>query len=204
MYYIVIRESQPNDLPHISELVRRAYISNVRNFFFSALFNEVNNTLFIIKQINGSQFLKVTFQAIVLLAAFMFIFMGVPLFYCLFAIPLVLIMTYILIYGAILMKSAELMHGKRALQCWVAEAYEPYFFIESPTNCTYRIIPEDKMGDEGVMEETKFRKLVRISIYFYNYIRQEFLYQLSWICYCLHTIRYIFSQMCSSMGLHLV
>ncbi|XP_063915844.1 uncharacterized protein LOC135131909 [Zophobas morio] len=132
MYYIVIRESQQNDMPFISELVRKAYLSNVSKAFVAALFNEV------------------TFQAIVLLAAFMFIFMGVPLQYCLFSIPIVLIMLYILIYGTILMKAAESTHSKRSLQCWVAEAYEPFFFSDTPQNCFYRVVPEEKVGDEGI------------------------------------------------------
>ncbi|XP_044253644.1 uncharacterized protein LOC123004436 [Tribolium madens] len=141
MYYIVIREYQPNDFPSVSEVVRNAYISNVLNAFVSALFNEV------------------TFQAIVLLAAFMFIFMGVPLQYCLLSVPIVLIMLYILIYGSFLMKAAELMHSKRALQCWVAEAYEPYFFTEKPQNCFYKIIPEEKFLNEGI-NDTNYRKRI--------------------------------------------
>ena len=42
MYYIVIRESQQNDMPFISELVRKAYLSNVSKAFVAALFNEVS------------------------------------------------------------------------------------------------------------------------------------------------------------------
>jgi hypothetical protein len=141
MFFIVIRESLPNDIPAISEVVRKAYISNVPTTFFSALFNEV------------------TFQAVILLAAFMFIFMGVPLQYCLTALPAVLIMLYILIYGTLLMKAAELIHSKRPLQCWVAEAYEPYFFTEKPQNCFYKVIPQEKIFDEGI-NTSNYRKSI--------------------------------------------
>lgn len=87
--------------------------------------------------------------------------MGVPLQYCLFAIPTVLIMLYILIYGSFLMKAAELVHSKKPLQSWVAEAYEPYFFKEKPENCFYKIIPEEMFLIEGI-NNRNFRKKVSL------------------------------------------
>lgn len=41
MHYIVIRQSQTVDQIAISEVVKRAYSSNVPGTFFSALFHEV-------------------------------------------------------------------------------------------------------------------------------------------------------------------
>lgn len=72
----------------------------------------------------------------------MFICFGVPLLYCALAAPLTLLLVYVLIYGSLLMKSAEVMYSKRPLNAWVAEAYEPYFFTKDPKSCWYKIVHE--------------------------------------------------------------
>lgn len=85
---------------------------------------------------------------IVTAAAIMFILLGIPLIYCIIAIPIVLLLMYLMTYSALLMKAAEIVYNKRPIQCWVAEAYEPYFSVKNPENTTYRIIPEDVFWKE--------------------------------------------------------
>lgn len=68
-------------------------------------------------------------------------------------------MLYVIIYGSVLMKSAEVMYSKRALQGWVAEAYEPYFFTKNPKSCWYKILNENDLEMEGVKVD-EFNKKV--------------------------------------------
>ncbi|XP_065167835.1 LOW QUALITY PROTEIN: uncharacterized protein [Atheta coriaria] len=122
-YYIIIRESRPSDLPKIAEVIRNAYLSNVVPSFLNALTREF------------------TLQLIVTCAAILFIFMGVPLKFCFIAIPVLLGVLFI-IYSAFYIKSAELIN-KRPLQCWVAEACQPFFTEEQSPKAQYKIIHEN-------------------------------------------------------------
>nr|CAH7722374.1 unnamed protein product [Callosobruchus chinensis] len=130
MYYIVIREKKDQDTPAVSEVVRNAYLSNVFPSWQNTFFSEV------------------TFQMIIITTAFMFIVVGIPLLYCLVSVPIVLIGTYILIYGTVLMKAAQLLYEKKELKCWVAEAYEPLFFSKNPKGCWYKILTEEEFQNE--------------------------------------------------------
>ncbi|KAK9883130.1 hypothetical protein WA026_001324 [Henosepilachna vigintioctopunctata] len=76
----------------------------------------------------------------------MFIFMNVPLYYCLIAVPIVFVALYIVIYGSVLIKSAELIHSKKHLKCWVAEAIEPIFSSNS-TEQSYKIVAEETVSE---------------------------------------------------------
>lgn len=125
-YIILIREYSPQDAPCITELVKNAYLSNVNTGWCNAIFKEI------------------TFQLIVLTAAIMFIFFGVPLFYCLIAIPVVIIIIYIAIYLSFYTKAIELVSSRRPLKCWVAEVYLPYFFTRDPQTCNYEIVTDEK------------------------------------------------------------
>ncbi|CAH1178998.1 unnamed protein product [Phaedon cochleariae] len=141
-YYIVIRESSDQDRPFISEVVLNAYSSNIKNTWLNALFNEV------------------TYQTMVLVFALLFICFGVPLFYCFSSIPLVLLSLYVIIYATVLMKATQVMHEKKPLMCWVAEAYEPYFFMKNPENCWYKIITEDDTEASEIRKEGYQRKII--------------------------------------------
>lgn len=89
----------------------------------------------------------------------MFIFIGVPFFYCVAAIPLVLLFMYIIIYGNVAMKAMETISSKRPLQSWVAEVYQPYFFARNPQNFTYKIIPEHRLEKEHIDTANYQRKV---------------------------------------------
>lgn len=89
----------------------------------------------------------------------MFICFGLPLTYCAASIPIVLIGLYIIIYGTVALKAAQLLYEKKPLKCWVAEAYEPYFFMKNPDGCWYKIITEDEIDQEAISKE-KFQRKV--------------------------------------------
>lgn len=73
-------------------------------------------------------------------AAVMFIFLGVPLFYCFVAVPFVMLLIYLIVYASFLAKAIEVITSKKPVQCWVAEAYLPYFFARDPRNCSFQIV----------------------------------------------------------------
>lgn len=94
-------------------------------------------------------------------SALLFICFGIPLTYCILSIPMVLVGLYLLIYGNVMLKAAELLYGKKVLKSWVAEAYEPFFHMKQPENCWYKIITEDKLKTQEINQE-KFRRKVII------------------------------------------
>lgn len=65
----------------------------------------------------------------------------------------------IVVASAFLMKATELAYGKKPIQCWVAEAFEPYFSMEKPESQTYEIIPEYKIVTDSI-DLTKCKKQV--------------------------------------------
>ncbi|XP_018578504.1 uncharacterized protein LOC108916689 [Anoplophora glabripennis] len=142
MYYIVIRKQKDTDTPAISEVIRNAYISNVFNSWLNTLFSEL------------------TFQLIVLLSALLFICLGVPLFHCLISIPVVVIILYVIIYGSLIMKAAQVMYEKKPLMCWVAEAYEPLLITKNPDNCWYKIVRDDEIDIEELKLSGCQRKVI--------------------------------------------
>ncbi|CAG9862204.1 unnamed protein product [Phyllotreta striolata] len=141
-YYIVIREKTDSDTPALSELVRNGYASNVNNAWINALFHEI------------------TFQFIILITALLFICFGVPLYYSIVSVPVVLTGIYFAIYSAFFMKAAQLLYEKRPLSCWVAEAYEPYFFAKDPKQCWYKIVDDVEEFRREVKEEQFQRRII--------------------------------------------
>ncbi|GJQ71946.1 hypothetical protein Trydic_g3055 [Trypoxylus dichotomus] len=139
--YIVIRESKTSDIPAINQVVRDAYSSNIFPAWINALTKEI------------------TFQLIVISAAMMFIFMGVPFQYCILAIPIVMLLLLVVVASAFLMKATELAYGKKPIQCWVAEAFEPYFSMQKPESQKYQIIPEYKVIQDSI-DLTKCKKQI--------------------------------------------
>lgn len=55
----------------------------------------------------GNLFKEITFQVMILLAAIMFIFFGMPFTVCLLVIPVVIVMTYVGTYLAYAAKAME-------------------------------------------------------------------------------------------------
>nr|XP_023015066.1 uncharacterized protein LOC111504638 [Leptinotarsa decemlineata] len=96
----------------------------------------------------------------ILVSALLFICFGIPLVYCFVSIPAVLISLYVMIYGTVSMKAAQVLYDKKPLACWVAEAYQPYFFIKNPGNCWYKIVTEEDIEREGIKKEGFQRKII--------------------------------------------
>ncbi|KAG5876060.1 hypothetical protein JTB14_016802 [Gonioctena quinquepunctata] len=104
-------------------------------------------------------FNEITFQLMILVSALLFICFGVPLVYCLTSIPLVLLGLYVIIYGTVSMKAAQVLYDKKPLACWVAETYEPYFCMKNPESCWYKILTEDEFENEDIKQEGYQRKV---------------------------------------------
>lgn len=94
-------------------------------------------------------------------SALLFICFGIPLMYCTLSIPIVFIGLYLIIYGTIMLKAAELLYGKKPLRSWVAEAYEPFFHMKQPENCWYKIITEDELKTQEIIQDKFRRKVAR-------------------------------------------
>lgn len=101
---------------------------------------------------------QITFQLIVTISAVMFIFVGVPLFYCITAIPLVLLLIFITIYSSLLMKSVELAN-KTPMQCWIAEVLEPRYFMEDPRKLKHLVMTEEELKNEEINLNSYRRKV---------------------------------------------
>lgn len=141
-HFIIIREYKASDSPAVSEVVRNAYLQNVNTAWLSTILKEI------------------TFQLIVSVAAIMFIFLGFPLLLCLAAIPIVLAIIYLVTYSAVLMKAAEVVYNKRPIVCWIAEAYEPYFFSQKPQDTSYRILSEEAFWKQKIDFNSFQRKII--------------------------------------------
>lgn len=116
---VVIRDYRPGDELQCQEIIREATMSTVNTAFFSGLAREI------------------TFQLMVLAAAVMFIFLGLPFKFCFSAIPGVIVFIYGCVYLAHSFKALELTQdinniprvymSSDSTGFWVAEVYEPYF-----------------------------------------------------------------------------
>ncbi|KAF4533190.1 hypothetical protein B566_EDAN001732 [Ephemera danica] len=119
MSVVVLRDYHPGDEIQCQDIIREATMSTVNVAFISGLTREF------------------TFQLMVLVAAVMYIFIGIPLKFCLYVIPGVIIFIYICIWAAHSFKALELNQdinniprvymSSDSTGFWVAEAYEPYF-----------------------------------------------------------------------------
>lgn len=94
-------------------------------------------------------------------SAVLFICFGVPLSYCILSVPTVLLFLYVIIYGSLSMKAAELLYGKKPLKSWVAVAHEPFFHSKQPEECWYKIITEFELSSQDINQD-KFRRKVGI------------------------------------------
>ncbi|XP_050303152.1 uncharacterized protein LOC126740712 [Anthonomus grandis grandis] len=127
MYYIIIRQQTENDTPQVSEIIRKAYASNIKDMFIGTLLHEA------------------TLQITIIFIAVLFIFFQVHLINCILMVPLVMVAIYMFIYATVTMKSAQIMYEKKPLTAWVAESYEPYFHNKDPRSCWYKIINEAEL-----------------------------------------------------------
>lgn len=85
--FIVIRNYQPGDELGCRQVVHEGIMSTVKPAFFAALTREV------------------TFQIIIIMAAIMFVFMGLPPTICLLSIPISVFIIFISVYLAHITKA---------------------------------------------------------------------------------------------------
>lgn len=151
-HVIVIRDYRPGDELQCKEIVREGTMSTVNTAFIAGLTREI------------------TFQAMVVTSAVMFIFMGVPLSICLGSIPVVIVAMYVIIYLAHTLKTMEMMQDISSIPrfymssdytgFWVAEACEPMFMTQDPKHAKYLVMTESEMQRQSVQLASHLKKTV--------------------------------------------
>lgn len=163
--FIVIREYKPADEFICKEIIRNYVMSFAQSAFITCIFREVI-LLYALHRMPKCNFIlfffyfsQIFIQLTVLLAALLFIFFGVPLMFCVAALPLVCVILLLSIYSTYLAKAIELT-SEPMRTCWVAEAYEPYILSLGPTKQeAYDIVPEESILPNDV-EVNRMRRQV--------------------------------------------
>ncbi|XP_076619403.1 uncharacterized protein LOC143340892 isoform X2 [Colletes latitarsis] len=150
-HIIVIRSYRPGDEINCKEIVKAGVMSSLNLTFIGIALKEL------------------TFQLMILFAAIMFIFFGLPLTVCLLVIPIVIISVYVGTYIGFTMKAMEVneevsniprIFMSNAFSCfWVAEAFEPYLMTESPKNVHYTIMTEQQFRDSNIDISSQVKKI---------------------------------------------
>ncbi|XP_008215594.1 N-acetyltransferase family 8 member 3 isoform X1 [Nasonia vitripennis] len=151
-HIVVIRPYKPGDEFNCHEMIKDGVTSSINSAFFGNLFKEI------------------TFQVMILMAAIMFIFFGMPFTVCLLVIPLVIIMTYVGTYLAYTAKAMEVdqevsniarTYMSNAFSCfWVAEAFEPYMMSRSPCDFNYQVITENQFRESNIDVTSQSKRIV--------------------------------------------
>ncbi|XP_034196636.2 N-acetyltransferase family 8 member 3 [Osmia lignaria lignaria] len=151
-HIVVIRNYKPGDEIHCKELAKSGVMSSLSSTFFGIVLKEL------------------TFQLMILFAAIMFIFFGLPLTVCFLVIPLVIFLVYVGTYIAFTAKTMEVseevsniprMYMSNAFSCcWVAEAFEPYLMTNDPKNIHYTIMTEQQFRDSNIDISSQIKRIV--------------------------------------------
>ncbi|XP_071863546.1 N-acetyltransferase family 8 member 3 [Bombus fervidus] len=151
-HIIVVRSYKPGDEINCRELVKAGVMSSLSSTFLGIVFKEL------------------TFQLMILFAAIMFIFFGLPLTVCISVIPLVIFLVYVGTYIAFTMKTMEVneevsniprIYMSNAFSCfWVAEAFEPYLMAHNAKNVHYTIMTEQQFRDSNIDISSQIKKIV--------------------------------------------
>ena len=139
----------------------------------------------------------------------MYIFFGIPLHYCLLSFPLVILLLFCFVCITLLMKALQICYEKKHIQCWVAEALTPYFYMRGADGLTYRIVSIREASDID-LDLTKYNKKVNLdkisnkrkndrncnntrwlTLTFWIY------YTVMWVCVCLvHIVQLLANVKC--------
>ncbi|XP_043513395.1 N-acetyltransferase family 8 member 3-like [Frieseomelitta varia] len=151
-YIVVIRSYKPGDEINCKELVKAGIMSSLNSTFFGIVFKEL------------------TFQLMILFAAIMFIFFGLPLTVCVLVIPLVIFLVYVGTYIAFTAKTMEVseevsniprIYMSNAFSCfWVAEAFESYLMTRDPKNVQYNLMTEQQFRNSNIDISSQVKKIV--------------------------------------------
>lgn len=148
----MIRRYKPGDEIHCAELIKTGAMSALNSTFFGTIFKEL------------------TFQLMILFAAMMFIFFGLPFSICLLVVPFVILLVYIGTYIGFVTKTMQIaeeisniprLYMSNAFSCfWVAEAFEPYFTSTQPKDMHYTIMTEEQFKASNVDVSSQAKKIV--------------------------------------------
>ncbi|KAL0099843.1 hypothetical protein PUN28_019926 [Cardiocondyla obscurior] len=151
-HIVIVRAFKLGDETSCSKLTRDCVMSSLGATFCGMLFKEI------------------TFQLIILLAAIMFIFFGMPLTICLSVVPVVIALTYAGTYVSFAAKLTEIdtevaniprLYMSNAFSCyWVAEAFEPYLMTQHPKEVYYTIMTEEQFYQANVDVSLQAKKIV--------------------------------------------
>lgn len=133
---VVIRAVRPEDCPAAKQIIFEGTLEPVNRFFLKAIFRE-------------------TFaQAVVMVAAIMYIVIGLKFQYCIFAIPIVIISTYFGIWGAHLYKAKYLHKDLTDIMKSYMASDKTYFFVAEAM-----YIPDKKNRTPAFVSEIEFNKM---------------------------------------------
>ncbi|XP_033224053.1 uncharacterized protein LOC117177457 isoform X2 [Belonocnema kinseyi] len=151
-HIIVIRSYKPGDEVTCREMVKDAVMSSMNAEFLGNLLKEF------------------TFQLMILFAAIMFIFFGLPFTICFTVIPAVIFFMYVGTYAGYATKAMEVdqeisriprFYMANAFSCfWVAEAFEPYLMSRHPSQVHYTIMTEDQFRESNIDVSSQAKKIV--------------------------------------------
>lgn len=151
-HVVVIRGYKPADELYCNEIIKRGIMSSLNTTFAGIIFKEI------------------TFQLIILFAAIMFIFFGLPFTVCLLVVPTVFVFVYIGTYVAFTAKAMEVneevsnisrSYMSNAFSCfWVAEAFEPRLTTIDPKEARYTILTEQQFKESKVDVACRVKKIV--------------------------------------------
>lgn len=118
----------------------------------------------------GNVFKEITFEMMILFAALMFIFFGIPFSVCILVIPVVIVLTYVATYASLVTRSMEVVqeisnipriYTSHAFSgFWVAEAFEPYIMTRNPKDVRYSIMTERQFRESNVDVSSQSKKTV--------------------------------------------
>ncbi|XP_015116199.1 probable N-acetyltransferase CML6 [Diachasma alloeum] len=151
-HIVVIRGYKPGDELHCRDMIKDAIMTSFNSAFIANLFKEV------------------TFQLMILCAAIMFIFFGLPFSVCLLVIPIVIFSTYAATYLGFVMIAAATnqeitnvprIYMSNAFSCfWVAEAFQPHLMMRSPKDYHYTVMTEQQFREGNIDVSSQARRIV--------------------------------------------
>lgn len=149
-HFIVIRDYKPGDEFQCREIVKEGAMATVNNAMCSLF--------------------EITFQMVVLTTAVMFIFIGLPFLVCLCFIPVVIVFMYFCVWTGHMFKALEITQelgniprvymSSNSTGFWVAEAFEPSFMNQEPSQFNYHIFTENDFKRRNIDTGNLRRTLV--------------------------------------------
>lgn len=130
--FYIVREIKKSDNAACQSLVQTYIMSFVSEAFWSCMFKEVNIYDFVyINKHLVKPFVQITLQLIVIAWAFLFIIMGLPLTWCVGAIPGVILLIYASINMSLFSKATEVANVSNVGASVLNTILKCIFFVET-------------------------------------------------------------------------